>query len=113
MNYAVIGYPVKHTLSPVIHNANFKVLNIYADYKALEIKPESLANIKTLVNEHNLSGFNVTVPHKENIMKYLDYIAPAAEKIGAVNTVHVKNGKYHGYNTDITGYMKALTMRSD
>lgn len=108
MNYAVIGYPVKHTLSPVIHNANFKALNIDADYKALEIKPEALGNIRALVNEHRLSGFNVTVPHKENIMKYLDHIAPAAEKIGAVNTVHVKNGKYYGYNTDVTGYMKAF-----
>ena len=108
MNYAVIGYPVKHTLSPVIHNANFKALNIDADYKALEIKPEGLGNIRALVNEHGLSGFNVTVPHKENIMKYLDHIAPAAEKIGAVNTVHVKNGKYYGYNTDVTGYMKAF-----
>lgn len=108
MNYAVIGYPVKHTLSPVIHNANFKALNISADYTALEIKPEALNNIKAMVNEHDLSGFNVTVPHKENIMKYLDHVAPAAKKIGAVNTVRVENGKYYGYNTDVTGYMKAF-----
>ncbi|CDZ99921.1 Shikimate dehydrogenase [Jeotgalicoccus saudimassiliensis] len=108
MNYAVIGYPLKHTLSPVIHNANFNALDIDADYSALEIKPEALNEIKTYVEEKNLSGFNVTVPHKENIMQYLDEIAPAAEKIGAVNTVHVKNGRYYGYNTDITGYMKAF-----
>jgi shikimate 5-dehydrogenase len=108
MNYAVIGYPVKHTLSPVIHDANFKALNVEADYMALEVTPEELADIKALVNEYNLSGFNVTVPHKEKIMQHLDWIAPAAEKIGAVNTVHVKDGRYCGYNTDITGYMKAF-----
>lgn len=108
MNYAVIGYPLKHTLSPLIHNANFKALNISSDYTALEIKPDQLSNIKALVNEQGLSGFNITVPHKENIIKYLDYIAPEAKEIGAVNTVQVTNGKFHGYNTDVTGYMKAF-----
>ncbi len=108
MNYAVIGYPLKHTLSPVIHNANFDALNIDADYSALEIMPENLDNIITYVEENKLSGFNVTVPHKEQIMRYLDEIAPAAKNIGAVNTVHVKDGRYYGYNTDVTGYMKAF-----
>lgn len=108
MNYAVIGYPLKHTLSPVIHNANFDELSIDADYYALEVKPEDLGNIKAYVDKHQLSGFNVTVPHKENIMKYLDEIDPAAEKIGAVNTVLVKDGCYYGCNTDVTGYMKAF-----
>lgn len=108
MNFAVIGYPLQHTLSPVIHKANFDALNINADYRALEIKPEDLSSIKTYADEMKLSGFNVTVPHKEKIMKYLDEIAPAAEKIGAVNTVHLKDGRYYGYNTDVTGYMKAF-----
>ena len=108
MNYAVIGYPIKHTLSPVIHDANFKALNVESDYMALEVTPEELGDIKALVNEYNLSGSNVTVPHKEKIMQHLDWIAPATEKIGAVNTVHVKDGRYYGYNTDITGYMKAF-----
>lgn len=109
MNYAVIGYPIKHTLSPIIHNANFKSLNIDADYQALEISPEQLPNIKEIVKRNNLSGFNVTVPHKEKIMDFLDEVAPQAKKIGAVNTVHVKNGRYYGYNTDVSGYMKAFT----
>lgn len=108
MNYAVIGYPIKHTLSPLIHNANFDSLNVTANYEALEISPDALSNIKNIVAEKNLDGFNVTVPHKENIMNYLDEIAAHAKKIGAVNTVAVKNGKYYGYNTDVTGYMKAF-----
>lgn len=108
MNYAVIGYPLKHTLSPLIHGANFKALDIDSTYQALEITPEALGTVKVLVKEKKLSGFNVTVPHKETIMEYLDDIAPAARKIGAVNTVYVKNGKYYGYNTDVTGYMKAF-----
>lgn len=108
MNYAVIGYPVKHTLSPLIHEANFKALSIDSSYTALEIEPGLLSTITNEVENKDLSGFNVTVPHKERIMDMLDDIDPAAKKIGAVNTVFIKDGKYYGYNTDVTGYMKAF-----
>ena len=88
MNYVVIGYPLSHTLSPLIHEANFKALNMNDSYQALEIAPESLETIKAVAAESELNGFNVTVPHKEEIMQYMDDIAPEAKKIGAVNTVH-------------------------
>ena len=104
MNYVVIGYPLSHTLSPLIHEANFKALNMNDSYQALEIAPESLETIKAVAAESELNGFNVTVPHKEEIMQYMDDIAPEAKKIGAVNTVHIVDGKYYGYNTDVTGY---------
>lgn len=108
MNYVVIGYPLSHTLSPLIHEANFKALNMNDSYQALEIAPESLETIKAVAAESELNGFNVTVPHKEEIMQYMDDIAPEAKKIGAINTVHIVDGKYYGYNTDVTGYMKAF-----
>lgn len=108
MNYAVIGYPIKHTLSPVIHEANFKALNEDSTYTAEEVLAEDIKDIKQWIIDNDFSGINVTVPHKENIMPYLDYIDPAAKEIGAVNTVHLKNGELHGYNTDVTGYLSAF-----
>lgn len=108
MNYAVIGYPIKHTMSPLIHQTNFDALKNESTYTAQEVLAEDIKDIKKWIMDSELSGINVTVPHKETIMAHLDYIDPKAIKIGAVNTVHYKDGELHGYNTDVTGYIAAF-----
>jgi len=109
--YAVIGHPIAHTLSPLIHHANFEAKMTSDEYKALDIFPEQLKFIREIVKEESLDGFNVTIPHKESIMEFLDEVDDGAKQIGAVNTVSVKNGVFKGYNTDISGYMNAFAGR--
>ncbi|MCK5164602.1 MAG: shikimate dehydrogenase [Desulfobacula sp.] len=96
--YCVLGNPVRHSKSPVIHNACFRSNHINAVYLAFEIDEISkgITALKTL----NIKGASVTIPFKESIMDYLDWIDEDALNIGAVNTVVNKDGKLLGYNTD-------------
>ncbi len=111
MNFAVIGSPIEHTLSPAIHNANFAALGLDDTYSALHVTPGDLKHIADITKQYDLDGFNVTIPHKETIMQYLDEIDPRALEVNAVNTVMVKDGKLTGFNTDVTGYKQAYTER--
>lgn len=105
--YAVIGDPIHHSLSPIIHNAFFNKRNIDSIYISLLVERDNLKNeIRFLKN--NLKGFNVTIPHKETIIQYLDEVDPLALQYGAVNTVKVVDGKLIGYNTDGLGFIKGL-----
>lgn len=108
MKFAVIGHPIDHSLSPVMHHANFKSLKLDAEYEALNIPPAHFEHIRDIITEKGLDGFNVTIPHKERIIPYLDEISDEAQAIGAVNTVKINNGKWIGYNTDGTGFVKGL-----
>lgn len=108
MKYAVIGSPIDHSLSPVMHNANFKALGLDHDYEALNIDPSNFDSIKEIIKNQNLSGFNVTIPHKENIIPYLDEIDEQSKTVGAVNTVKIHDNKWIGYNTDGIGYVEGL-----
>ena len=108
--YAIIGDPVEHSKSPAMQNEFFNNSGINAVYLAFHVKcedlPDVVAGFKKL---KELRGFNVTVPHKVEIMKYLDEIDSVAKKIGAVNTVVIDdNGKWLGYNTDWYGVFKTL-----
>lgn len=105
--YAVIGDPVHHSLSPIIHNNFFNKRNMDSIYISLLVKKDNLENEVELL-KNNLKGFNVTIPHKETIIPYLDEIDPLALEYGAVNTVKVIEGKLIGYNTDGWGFMKSL-----
>lgn len=111
MNFAVIGSPIEHTLSPAIHHANFNSLELDDTYRALHVEPEELNHIGDIIKNYNLNGFNVTIPHKEKIMEHLDFIDQRALEVNAVNTVLVKDDKLYGYNTDVTGYKQAYTDR--
>ncbi|MBI5975774.1 shikimate dehydrogenase [Staphylococcus canis] len=111
MKFAVIGHPIQHSLSPMMHHANFKSLDEAHEYEALNIDPKHFHHIKSIISERNLDGFNVTIPHKERIIPYLDALSPAAETIGAVNTVKIKEGKWIGYNTDGSGFVEGLKHR--
>ncbi|MDF1508280.1 shikimate dehydrogenase [Robertmurraya sp. DFI.2.37] len=106
--YAVIGNPIAHSMSPLMHNDLFQHHGIDAHYHAFAIKEEDLADAVKGFRAMNISGFNVTVPHKVAIISLLDGVDPLARSIGAVNTVVNENGRLIGYNTDGSGYVKAL-----
>lgn len=102
----LIGNPVEHSFSPQMHNAAFKALNLDYTYVAFDVKP---ADLKTAINggkSLNIKGFNVTIPHKINVINYLNTLDDIAKLIGAVNTIDFKNLK--GYNTDGIGAIKAI-----
>lgn len=103
--YGVVGYPIKHSVSPAMHNAAFKYLGIDAIYLLFEVKPEQLKDAILGAKALGIVGLNVTIPHKEAILQYVNPVGIAA-KIGAVNTVVVD--KMEGYNTDAIGAIKAL-----
>jgi shikimate dehydrogenase len=106
--YGVIGDPIAHSMSPAMHNNLFEFYGMNAEMFAFHIKGADLQDAVKGFKAINLSGFNVTIPHKSAIMPFLDEIDPLAEAIGAVNTVVNKDGKLIGYNTDGTGYFEGI-----
>lgn len=102
----LIGNPVEHSFSPPMHNAAFKELGLDYAYLPFNVEPENLKTAIEGAEALNIKGFNVTIPHKINVIKYLKELDPIAELIGAVNTIDFKNLK--GYNTDGIGAIKAL-----
>jgi len=110
--YGLVGYPVSHSLSPLMHNTAFKELGIDADYRLFPLKEEELDGFfKDLCEKNSLiAGLNVTIPHKENVIKYLDGLSPYAQKTMAVNTIKISNQrKLTGFNTDGPGFLTHLT----
>lgn len=99
--YGLIGHPVSHSLSPLIHNTAFLQANIDAVYEAVDL-PELPRAIP-----HGYAGFNVTVPHKEGVFRWLDAIDDTAQRVGAVNTIVRRGDHAVGYNTDVTGFVRA------
>lgn len=108
MKYAVIGDPIDHSLSPIMHKANFTSLNMDDSYEALHIPSKDIHQIREIIEENSIDGFNITIPHKENIIPYLDDIDEQAKTVGAVNTVKIIDNKWIGYNTDGIGYVTGL-----
>lgn len=106
--FAVIGDPIDHSLSPNIHSAVFRELNLDCSYIAYRIPKEELAEGIEGLKKIKISGFNVTIPHKVEMMKYLDKIDESCSLIGAVNTVTNKDGILKGYNTDMDGFLEPL-----
>ena len=104
--YAIIGNPIEHSLSPLIHNAAFEHLRLNCVFLAFKVErlQEAIMGIRAL----GLKGVSVTVPHKVEVMDYLDEIEEVAGKIGAVNTIVNQEGRLLGYNTDWSGAIKAL-----
>ncbi len=105
---AIFGYPVSHSLSPAMQNVVLDQAKLDCVYVPLAVEPKDLADAVKGFRAMGFVGANVTVPHKEAIMQYLDEIDDTAKKIGAVNTIVVKSGKLIGYNTDIGGFSAAL-----
>ena len=105
---AIIGDPVEHSLSPIIHNAAFKELGLNLVYVAFTVTTRELQTAILGAKSLGLWGLNVTMPHKNAVMNYLDEVDSTAKSIGAVNTVLNNNGRLIGYNTDGNGTMIAL-----
>lgn len=101
---AVIGHPVSHSKSPLIHNYWIQKYGLAGSYKAIDIPPENLAVEIRRLADQGYAGFNVTIPHKESIVSLCDEVDETARTIGAVNTVVIKNGKLGGLNTDAFGF---------
>ncbi|MCD6117478.1 shikimate dehydrogenase [bacterium] len=105
----VIGDPIRHSLSPVIHNFIFQLLGESFSYKAELVKPSGLQEFTEKAKRGFCPGFNVTIPHKESIIPFLYELDESAETAGAVNTVKLENNRLTGFNTDIEGCIHALT----
>jgi len=99
--FAVIGDPIAHSLSSTLHGEIYRQLDIKAEYKKIRVKDDS---IHLFMNSNHLNGFNVTLPHKQSIIPFLEELDDAAQIIGAVNCIH----KSKGFNTDWIGFAKAM-----
>lgn len=109
--YGVIADPVRHSLSPALHNRAFQARRLDAVYLPFLVHPPHLKDFMVLAEKLPLAGFSVTIPHKQRILRYLDTIDPLARRIGAVNTVWRKAGKWRGTNTDVAGVINPLSKR--
>jgi shikimate dehydrogenase len=106
--YGLIGFPVRHTFSPMMHNVAFRTLGIDAVYLPFEVRPADLGAVMQCLKALGVRGLNVTVPYKEKVLRYLSDIDREAGLIGAVNTIVVKDGRLKGFNTDGTGFVQSL-----
>lgn len=104
----VIGHPIKHSLSPMMHNYAFNKLDLDFVYLPFDIAAVNLKDALKGMVALGVKGFNVTIPHKERIVDFLDELSDSAKIVNAVNTVVNENGKLHGFNTDVDGILKTL-----
>jgi shikimate dehydrogenase len=106
-----IGYPLGHSLSPKIHAAALKACGLQGDYSLFPIHPDDKDGLKDLlarIRAGELHGLNVTIPHKQNVIDFMDELTPTAEAIGAVNTIYLRDNKLIGDNTDAAGFLADL-----
>ncbi len=110
---ALIGNPVNHSLSPIMHNAALKFLGLDLIYISIPCEEKDFEIVINSLNKINCKGLNVTIPFKEKAIKYCSQISPLAKKIKAVNTLKpTENGNWHGINTDIDGLIYPLRNHS-
>lgn len=106
--YGLFGYPVEHTASPTMHNAAFESLGLNAVYLPFPVHPDNLEHAVKSIIALDIRGINVTIPHKQTIIPYLDELSEVAKVMGAVNTVQIDKGRLIGHNTDGSGFLLAL-----
>lgn len=104
--YVVLGYPLKHTMSPPIHKRLFELEGKTAEYEICELPPEELSVKADYLN--SLGGYNITIPFKVDIIKYLDELDDSAKRYNSVNCVVNRDGKNIGFNTDCYGFLRSL-----
>lgn len=105
---ALLGSPVAHSISPLMHNEAFRLLGLDYVYLCFDVNEDALSQAVEGLKTCGIRGFNLTMPNKNKIVELLDELSPAARLIGAVNTVVNENGRLIGYNTDGIGYMQAV-----
>ncbi len=108
----ILGWPVEHSLSPIMHNAAFAAADLDYAYVPLPVKPCDLPQAIDGLKAMGFIGVNVTIPHKVAIMSYLDEIDRSAKVVGAVNTIVIQNGRCIGHNTDAEGFIRSLESRN-
>ncbi|MFX1455780.1 MAG: shikimate dehydrogenase [Promethearchaeota archaeon] len=106
--FCVIGHPIEHSMSPIMWNPALQELGLDYVYLAFDVHPKNLKKAIDGVRSLGIKGINVTLPHKQTIIKYLDEVDPIAQKIGAINTIKNENGFLKAKNTDAMGAKKAL-----
>lgn len=106
--FALVGHPIRHSLSPAMHNELFRRKGIDAVYVALDVKPDLAESVAGSIRTLALAGCNLTVPFKERVIPALDELSEAASCAGAVNVVLNREGRLQGHNTDGEGYLRAL-----
>jgi len=107
----IIGDPIEHSMSPVMHNAAFKNKGVDYVYLPFRVKKKELGKAIEGMRALNIRGLNITIPHKVAVIQFLDELDPLADKIGAINTIVNDSGVLTGYNTDATGFLQALLER--
>jgi shikimate dehydrogenase len=108
---AVIGFPIAHSKSPIIHRFWLEQLEMVGDYERIEVAPDDLSGFIATLRANDLVGINVTLPHKQAIMPFCDAVSPLAAAVGAVNTVYKSVGRLVGHNTDVAGFSEPLQGR--
>ena len=105
----VIGHPIKHSRSPLIHGSWISAYGVDGSYEAIDVAPADLPAFVQRLRDGEFVGGNVTIPHKEEVFALCDSVDPLAQKIGAVNTLVAQpGGKVHGFNTDFMGFLGNL-----
>lgn len=104
----LIGHPVGHSFSPLMHNAAFEFLKMNYVYVAFDVNPEFVEDSVHGLSALGFRGVNVTVPHKEAVMPFMDILSEEARTIGAVNTINFAGGRFEGHNTDSYGFSAAV-----
>jgi shikimate dehydrogenase len=107
----LIGYPLGHSLSPKIQTAALQACDLEGDYSLFPIEPDDKQGLRNLfdrVRTGEITGLNVTIPHKQNVIQFMDELTPTAKTIGAVNVIHARENKLIGDNTDAPGFLADL-----
>ncbi len=107
----LIGYPVSHSLSPKIQNAALKACGLEGDYSLFPIAPDDMQALKDLLDQvrsGEITGLNVTIPHKQNVIQFMDDLTPTAKMIGAVSVIYLRENKLIGDNADAHGFLSDL-----
>lgn len=106
--FAVLGHPINHSFSPVMHMASFRSIGFDGEYTRLDVPPEMLGDALRALSAEGFSGVNLTIPHKQLALPMMDALTPEAQRLGAVNTVRFEEGgKLSGHNTDGPGFLAA------
>tara|TARA_B100001057_G_scaffold207011_1_gene207757 strand:- start:111 stop:905 length:795 start_codon:yes stop_codon:yes gene_type:complete len=106
--YLVVGNPINHSLSPLIHNLWIKENNIKSIYDSQKLNSQDLGKLILSIREGKISGANITVPFKREIITFLDKLSPEAKDTQSVNTIYLKDNEITGHNTDVTGFKKSI-----
>jgi len=112
-HYFVIGHPISHSLSPLMHNAALQYYGMEASYHAVDVSPAELPAFISWCNKDAFLGCNITLPYKQQLFDVVDTRGEKAEEIGAINTISKKNGELTGNNTDVHGFLEPLTPVSE